>query len=90
MLTYHDLEAALKRVPVERLPEVYRFILARADWPFEASPAEMEADDREWDQQFATEASQRFLAQMAVQVRAEIACGETEPLEPLLAGDKAD
>lgn len=90
MLTYHDLETALKRVPVERLPEVYSFILARADWPFDASPAEMEADDREWDELFATEASQKFLAEMAAHVRAEIARGETEPLESMLARDEVN
>lgn len=55
MLTYHDLEAALKRVPIERLPKVYELILEYAEWPFDASPAAMEADDREWDQKFATD-----------------------------------
>ncbi len=90
MLTFYDLEAALKRVPVERLPEVYEFILARTEWPFDASPAEMEADDLEWDRQFATEASQKFFERMAAQVRAEIAGGATEPLEQLLAEDEAN
>ena len=89
VVTFYDLEAALKRVPVERLPEVYEFILARAEWPFNASPAEMETDDREWDQQFATEESQKFFERMAAQVRAEIASGVTEPLERLLAEDEA-
>lgn len=87
MLTYHDLEVALKRVPVEQLPQVYELILAHAEWPFDASPAEMEADDREWDQQFATEASQRFFKRVATEIRGEIARGETEPLEPLLTED---
>ncbi len=90
MLTFFDLEIALKRVPIERLPEVYEFILTRVEWPFDASPAAMEADDREWDQQFATEASQRLFERMASQVRAEIASGETEPLEQLLTEDEAN
>lgn len=90
MLTYYDLEAALKRVPVERLPQVYELILAHAEWPFDASPAEMEADDREWDRQFAAAASQRFLKRMAAEVRAEIADGLTEPLEQLLTEDNAN
>lgn len=90
VLTYYDLEAALKRVPVERLPEVYEFILARAEWPFDASPAAMEADDRAWDKKFAAEESQRFFERMAAQVRAEIASGATEPLEQLLAEDEAN
>lgn len=90
MLTYNDLETALKRVPVERLPEVYEFILAHAEWPFDASPAEMEADDREWDRQFATEASQEFFKHAAANVRAELASEKTEPLESLLTEDKAN
>ncbi len=90
MLTYHDLEVALKCVPVERLPKVYELILAQTEWPFDATPAEMEADDREWDQLFATEASQKFLARMAAEVRAEIASGATEPLEQLLTEDETN
>ncbi|MBN1934333.1 MAG: hypothetical protein JW934_06695 [Anaerolineae bacterium] len=89
MLTYHDLEIALKRVPVERLPEVYEFVLARAEWPFDASPAEMQADDYEWDRRFATEASQASFKQVAAKVRAEIASEKTEPLESLLTEDEA-
>jgi hypothetical protein len=89
MLTYSDLETALKRVPLEQLPRMYELILAYTEWPFEASPAAMEADDREWDQQFAAEASQRFFECMAAEARAEIASGATEPLEQLLAEDKA-
>jgi hypothetical protein len=57
---------------------VYEFILARAEWPFDASPAEMEADDREWDRQFATEASQEFFKHAAANVRAEIASEKTD------------
>jgi hypothetical protein len=90
VLTYYDLETALKRVPVERLPEVYEFILARAEWPFDASPAEMEADDREWDRQFATEASQEFFKHAAANVRAELASEKAELLESLLTEDEAN
>jgi hypothetical protein len=85
MVTYHDIELALKRVPVERLPSVYKFVLEQAEWPFEASPAEMEVDDEAWDELLATGASQHFLEQAAMDVRAEIVQGTTEPLEPLLA-----
>ena len=89
MLTYHDIEAALRRVPVERLPRVYEFIITQAEWPYDASPAEMEADDREWQQRFVTEESQRLFERMAAEVRAEVAAGTTEPLEILLAEDEA-
>ena len=90
MLTYYDLEIALKRVPVEQLPEVYKFILARAEWPFDASPTEMEANDREWEQKFATEVSQEFFERAAADVRAELASEKTEPLESLLAEDEVN
>ena len=47
MLTYSDLEAALKRVPLEQLPKMYELILAHAEWPFDASPAAMAAETTE-------------------------------------------
>jgi len=90
MLTYSDLEAALKRVPLGQLPKMYELILAHAEWPFDASPAAMAADDREWDRQFATEESQRFFERMAAEARAEIASGATEPLEQLLDEDETN
>jgi hypothetical protein len=84
MLTYYDLEEAIKHVPLERLPEIYDFILERAEWPFDASPQALETDDQTWDSDFASERSQEFLAQMASKVRAEIRDGQTEPLDHLL------
>ena len=78
MPTYYDHQVVLKRVPIEGLPQVYELILAHAEWPFDATPAEMEADNREWDQQFAAETSQSFFARIAAKVRAEIAHGATD------------
>jgi hypothetical protein len=90
MLTYSDLEHALKYVPLEKLPEVYKFILAHTQWPFDASPAEMEADDRTWDEQFSSEASERLFRRMAAETRAEYSKGSAKPLEELLDEDMAD
>jgi ATP-dependent exoDNAse (exonuclease V) alpha subunit len=41
------------------------------------------------DLQLKTENSQRFLAEMAAQVRSEYSAGQTEPLEKLLDDDEA-
>ena len=89
----------LKTLPVDKLPSAYdylRFLQQQAEaalWPFEASPAEMQADDSEWDAQLETEASQRFLDHAAARVRAEITAKQTTPLTDLLdeedTGDEA-
>ena len=90
MLTYADLEKALKHVPVEHLPEIYEFILTYVEWPFEASPEALDADDRQWEAKFASAESQQLFARMAAEVRGEIAAGKVKPLEHLLAEEKAD
>lgn len=74
MLSYQDIEIALKRVPLERLPQVYEFILAQVE-------AE---DERLWDDTFALPESQALFDHMAAQVRAELVNGQTFDLNDVL------
>jgi hypothetical protein len=80
----------LKTLPADKLSSAYdylRFLQQQSEaarWPFDASPAEMQADDDEWDNQLGAEASQRFLSHAAATVRAEITAKQTSPLIDLL------
>ncbi|MCL5996044.1 MAG: hypothetical protein M1546_08305, partial [Chloroflexi bacterium] len=83
----------LKALPASKLPSAYdylRFLQQQAEpdnWPFDATPAEMAADDSAWDELLATEASQQFMARAVAEVRAQTAKEQTTPLVDLLDED---
>jgi hypothetical protein len=95
-VSYQQVVEVLKALPADKLPSAYdylRFLQQQAEldkWPFEATPAEMAADDAEWDIVLGTDASQRLMERAAAEIREEAAAGQTLPLEDLLNEDESE
>jgi hypothetical protein len=92
-VSYQQVLEVLRALPAEKLPSAYdylRFLQQQAEldkWPFDPTPAEMDADDKEWDIAFGTDASQGLMERVSSEIREEIATGQTLPLEDLLNED---
>ena len=95
MITREQVAEIVKALPADKLSSAYdylRFLQHQTEfenWPYDAAPAAMVEDDAAWDERLKTDKSQRFMAQMAAEVRAEYITGQTEPLEELLDDDEA-
>jgi hypothetical protein len=95
-VSYQQVVEVLKTLPADKLSSAYdylRFLQQQAvldNWPFDATPEEMAADDAEWDSLLQTEASQRWMERAAEEVRTETAAGQTLPLEDLLDEDEME
>jgi len=86
-ITYQELTALLKTLPPEHLISVYDyalFIKSQSAAPaqkddFSESEAEIQADEEQWDQQFA--ASRDKLRNMAREASEAYRAGRTKPMK---------